>query len=433
MPAFSKIIGRGAALAWTSVAAMALATGEAWPDDLVSQTKLRLTVMNWLPMEGEFRQWDALSGELQVSDDGQLSLPVLGTVPVGQQSVNALAQDIAGRLQQKMGLLEPPEVRLEVIEQPPVYVVGAVENPGEYAFRPGLTVLQALALGGGPLRSQDISAPQERIELLSKLQILTGDIANVLARLARLEAEASGASSIAFPAEVTESAQGASITSQEQSVFTTRVGALERQRIALEELRELYKAELDVLQSRVTNLDGRITATEADLQRVATLLERGLATASQRTEMEILLGDLRSDRLDHLTAIMRVRQFLSQVGRDITGLQDTRQSEIAQALLSERATLERLRTEQTTTRKLLEELDRKLMTPGTGTGPTAATLVYTVIRAQEAGSREWTVDELAQLQPGDVVRVALQPGVQSAPSDVAGTALAVSGPARASR
>jgi polysaccharide export outer membrane protein len=429
MPGLSKVAGLGAALAWTSVAAITLATNHARADDLVSQTKLRLTVLHWLPMEGEFRRWDALSGELQVSADGQLSLPLLGAVSTEGLGADALAGDIADRLQERLGLLERPEVRLEVIEQPPIYVVGAVETPGEYTFRPGLTVLQALALGGGPLRSQDVGAPQERIELLSKLQILNGDIHNVLARLARLDAESSSAEVIAFPDEVTEAAEGPSITLHEQSLFTARVGALQRQQTALEELRELYNAEIDVLQVRVTNLDDRISATEDDLERVATLFERGLATTSQRTELEILLGDLRSDRLDHLTAIMRARQFLSQVGRDITGLQDTRRSEIAQGLLTERATLERLRTEQTTTRKLLEELDRKLMTPGTGSEQAVATLVYTVIRGGESGSIEATADELTQLQPGDVVRVAVQSSVQSRPSGMAATAMAASGPA----
>ncbi|KKB11776.1 hypothetical protein VE25_11475 [Devosia geojensis] len=424
----SKVARWGAALAWTSVAAMTLASNQVRADDLVSQTKLRLTVLHWLPMEGEFRRWDALSGELQVSADGQLSLPLLGAVSTEGLGADALADDIADRLQERMGLLERPEVRLEVIEQPPIYVVGAVESPGEYAFRPGLTVLQALALGGGPLRSQDVDAPQERIELLSRLQILNGDIHNVLARLARLEAEASGSVAITFPAEVTESAEGPSITLHEQSLFTARVGALQRQRTALEELRELYDAEIEVLQSRVTNLDDRIAATEVDLERVATLLERGLATTSQRTELEVLLGDLRSDRLDHLTAIMRARQFLSQVGRDLTGLQDTRQSEIAQGLLTERATLERLRTEQNTTRKLLEELDRKLMTPGAGAAQTAATLAYTIIRTGENGSSEARADELTQLQPGDVVRVAVQSSVQPRPSDMASAALTASDP-----
>lgn len=391
-------------LAALQCSTLALSTA-AGASELVWRTKLQLTVVQWLPIEGEFRELEALGGEFEVAANGSVSLPVLGAIDVADLAPETLAQEVATQLQGKLGLLQTPAVRVQVVGQPPIYVVGMVESPGENVFRPGLTALQALALGGGPVRDSE-QAPEDRIALLSRQRLLDADIRSVQARLARLEAEASGVDAIEFPDEL-DTAQNASLLSQEQKIFDIRVHGLERQRAALAELRELYKAESEVLASRVINLEERIAAAEADRERIVTLLSRGLATVSQRTELEMFLGDLRSDRLDHLTAQMRVQQLLSQANRDLVAIEDERQSDIANGLLAERATLARLATERLTVVRLLEELDRRLLTASTAGAPTQVR--YTIIR----GGEEQAATEMSLLEPGDVVKVSLETGAPS--------------------
>ena len=63
-----------------------------------------------------------------------------------------MASEIADRLKERIGLVESPDVSIEIIQFRPFYVVGHVEHPGEYPYRPGMNVLQALAIAGGDVR-----------------------------------------------------------------------------------------------------------------------------------------------------------------------------------------------------------------------------------------------------------------------------------------
>ena len=64
--------------------AIASASGQALADGvrLPQQTKLRVTVLQWMPMKGVYEEWTALGGEFVVSNAGTIVLPVVGTVSV---------------------------------------------------------------------------------------------------------------------------------------------------------------------------------------------------------------------------------------------------------------------------------------------------------------------------------------------------------------
>jgi polysaccharide biosynthesis/export protein len=49
----------------------------------------------------------------------------------------------------KQQILRNPVVNVEHVSLRPFYILGEVRNPGEYAFRPGTTVVSAVAMAGG--------------------------------------------------------------------------------------------------------------------------------------------------------------------------------------------------------------------------------------------------------------------------------------------
>ena len=149
-----------------SAAILTLAlSGPAFSDapPLAPQTKLRLSVVQWAPAKGTFEQWPALGGEYVVSQTGTISLPVIGTLPVGSLDNAGLAAEVAKLLQVKIGLVNKPDVTVEVVEYPPIYVVGDVTKPGEYPFRSQMTVLQALALSGGEKKPRQSWHPKNKL------------------------------------------------------------------------------------------------------------------------------------------------------------------------------------------------------------------------------------------------------------------------------
>ena len=88
-----------------------------------------------------------LSGEFEVNGEGQLSLPLIGSVHAGGKTLHQLEDDIEAKLRD--GFLKEPRVSVEVLNYRPFYILGEVNEPGSYPYVNGMTVLNAVALGGG--------------------------------------------------------------------------------------------------------------------------------------------------------------------------------------------------------------------------------------------------------------------------------------------
>lgn len=89
-----------------------------------------------------------LTNSFEIDDSGVVDLPLLGPVPAAGQTVDGLARRIASLLQER-GMLLHPSVAAEIERYRPFYILGEVNKPGQYPFRPGMTVLTAVSLAGG--------------------------------------------------------------------------------------------------------------------------------------------------------------------------------------------------------------------------------------------------------------------------------------------
>jgi polysaccharide export outer membrane protein len=89
-----------------------------------------------------------LSGTFDVDDSGMIDLPLLGLVRAAGLGTDALAAGIARGLVAG-GLILHPSVAVEVSTYRPFYILGEVNTPGQYPFRPGMTVLTAISIAGG--------------------------------------------------------------------------------------------------------------------------------------------------------------------------------------------------------------------------------------------------------------------------------------------
>ena len=90
---------------------------------------------------------DDLSGELEVDGTGAIAMPLIGTVQAGGNSVRQLEEQIAVLLSD--GYLINPRVSVEVLNYRPFYIIGEVQKPGEYPYRAGMTVINAVGIAGG--------------------------------------------------------------------------------------------------------------------------------------------------------------------------------------------------------------------------------------------------------------------------------------------
>ncbi|MGR9439567.1 polysaccharide biosynthesis/export family protein (plasmid) [Rhizobium leguminosarum] len=395
------------------ISALALLAGAVSPAladsaPLAPQTKIRLTVVQWMPSKGQFERWDAIGGEYTVSDAGEVSLPFLGSQSVGNLDNASLTNEIAKRLQAKMGLAQTPAVTIDVLDYPPIYVVGDVTTPGQYSFRPGLTVLQSLAMSGGPRRAKE-EQQTHSIQIVGELREIDHSILRSTARLARLQAEMDGANEITFDQTTDVDQQfAAGIYNEERIIFRARANALERQSRAFTELRDLLTTEISTLEEKLAGADDNIKSVEDQLVSVKSLVQKGLTISSRQMDLERLLTTYRSDKLDLVTAVMRGRQAISETTRNLEGLYDARRSEVATEAQSERASLDQFKLKRETLQKLL------IADLGSYDSVKSLTddlpLTFSVTRRNAGQINQFQASETTALAPGDVVRV-VQPHI----------------------
>jgi polysaccharide export outer membrane protein len=91
---------------------------------------------------------DSFSSNYVVSDRGTISLPLIGELAAAGHTADEVERAIATSLAEKR-ILVNPVVNVQVNQYRPFFVVGEVKNPGEYPFRPGTSVLNAISMAGG--------------------------------------------------------------------------------------------------------------------------------------------------------------------------------------------------------------------------------------------------------------------------------------------
>jgi polysaccharide biosynthesis/export protein len=88
-----------------------------------------------------------MSGEYEINSAGSVSLPLVGDIKASGQTTHQLEQVIAARMKGRVAT--NPKVSVEIASYAPFYVYGEVKKAGEFPYRIGLTVADAIATAGG--------------------------------------------------------------------------------------------------------------------------------------------------------------------------------------------------------------------------------------------------------------------------------------------
>ena len=138
---------------------------------LGAEDKVRVTVYG----EQDF------SGEFLVDSSGVLSAPFVGQIPVKGLTLREFEAAYAKKLRDAQ-ILRDPKVSAEVIGFRPIYVLGEVKKPGQYAYVSGMTVQKAVALAEGyTYRASESTAEITRaghkieVDVTAQTKVLPGD------------------------------------------------------------------------------------------------------------------------------------------------------------------------------------------------------------------------------------------------------------------
>lgn len=112
-------------------------------DDAVSGYRLGVGDKVQVTVYGE----DDLSGSFDVDGSGNVRLPLIDQVRAQGLTLKEFEQAIEAKL--RNGYLLKPRVNVSVTNYRPFSILGEVNKPGEYPYENGMTVLNAVAIGGG--------------------------------------------------------------------------------------------------------------------------------------------------------------------------------------------------------------------------------------------------------------------------------------------
>jgi protein involved in polysaccharide export with SLBB domain len=261
------------------------------------------------------QEWPDIGGEYTVTTDGLVSLPLVGDINAAGLHVKDLAQEISDRLRRRAGGAERPFAAVEIIHFRPFSILGDVQRPGEYPYRPGLTVIQAISVAGGYYR------PDGGLRLLRldrDIAIAKGEIRTLwlkqnrlVARAARLTAALAGQENVPIPPELGNEHNDAPISAiveSERAALARENDTARSEASALEDIKSLYQREIGSLRGQVEALTQEQGTIQQQLKELRALSARGLALSPTLFTLERTLSQIVNEQRSAETAIVRAEE-----------------------------------------------------------------------------------------------------------------------------
>lgn len=373
--------------------------------------KVRIKVYEWRASRDEIFEWDALNDEFTVGATGTLSLPFVGEVRVTGITTGELARSIADRLRSEMGLGRRPDTSIEIVQFRPFYIVGQVDHPGEFPYRPGLTVLQALSIAGGLPKVNDglMRLGREVISARGDLRLLSAQAAYLRARKARLEAELKQSDNFDLPRALTAHPTSASAElamQQEVLIFQVRREAFSTQMRVLVQLKEFLEKEVVSLAAQRQTEEVQAELVKKELASVSKLVDKGLATAPRQFGLERTVAQIEGDQLRVETSLLRAKQEISRTEIAMLELKNKRANEVTTELRETQAKLDELGRKSETAEQLLYEAEvtaPQLMAQRARARKVQP--IYMIMRHRGENAVELTASESTAVEPGDTIKV----------------------------
>ena len=226
------------------------------------------------------QEWPDLGGEYTVASEGFVSLPLIGNIDTVGLRLNDLAQEISNRLQRRSKGTERVLAAVEIAQYRPFSIMGDVQRPGQYPYRPGLTVVEAISVAGGYYRPELGLLRLGRDVAVANGEIRTesAKLNRLIAREARLSATLEEREDIPLPPELAKQKDDPEITAivkNEQSSFALENATRRSEQAALDNIKSLY-------QNESGSLRGQVQALKQEQDSIGTQLSKRGTVSQQR-------------------------------------------------------------------------------------------------------------------------------------------------------
>ncbi|NOG69734.1 polysaccharide biosynthesis/export family protein [Roseicella sp. DB1501] len=375
--------------------------------------RLRIAVSEWSSAGGEIRT--RLTGEFTVDSAGILSVPMLGSMPAAGRSIAELSAAISDRMQERAGLIKPPVTAIEIVQYRPFYILGFVERPGEYPFRPGMTALQAVAVAGGIFRAPNtahLRLDRDAVAARGEAELQHARLDELLVRQARVQAELEDRRIVEMPQALAGRADDpvpGRLLHQEQTALLARRDALEALIREQQELRKLAQDEEASLRDQLKAQEQRLSVVEREADEIRSLKARGLTTTAREFSIAAAAAEVEARRRALFTEILRAGQSIVRAEQAVRQLRTDRRLQLLREAEALRSQIEDATKRGQMAEQLRDEAESTAQMLGATLAAQQRAPTYLVIRQKQA---PMLASEATPLLPGDILQVISQPAPQ---------------------
>ena len=341
-----------------------------------------------------------LHRRIMIDDDGKIYFPLVGELDADGRSLAQLRQQIRDRLV-SVHAFANPDVTVGIAEYRPIYVAGDVAKPGAYAYRPGMTVRDAIALAGGagrPASSDPFDAQDRRDSLLiefARLEIHTARLRTELAGGTKLTPGGVRADAALAPVLVEFAEMEGQQLKADQDDFAN-------EKMHLARLIEATREQVSALVAEEAQQRSALAQQQQDGSRVEALARRSLVQISRVEEARRVLAAAQTQFFELKARLAQARRDSEGYARRLQKLQDQHQVDLIKQLEAATAELATVKVHLASVGERLRGAgSRALQSLGDGDAPQA----LVIFRKERDRQTHITAEEGTNLLPGDTLDI----------------------------
>jgi polysaccharide biosynthesis/export protein len=365
-----------------------------------------------------------LQRRVTVKLDGTIAFPFLGTLPVAGLTQAQLQVKVQAGLATKVFqrttggrddnvAIDADEVTATIAEYRPIYVDGDVSKPGEYPYRPQMTIRQAVAVAGGYdlIHFRAANPVLEWAGIQSEYETLWMEFAKEQAHVARLKAELAdrsefdrtSLSELPLPRPTADE-----IANIEAAQLDTHVNDQRKQKEFLQRGVAQAREEIDVLSRQQRTEEQGAQADIEELQKMVELYGKGALPSPRVTDARraVLLSSTR--KLQTLAQLMQTKRQQDDMARQLERVDEQRRIELLHELQDATVRLAQIRAQLEGVADKLQytAILKSRLANGAGYKPRIS-----LIRNSDKTRQHQDANEDSELEPGDVIEISLRSAV----------------------
>jgi len=364
-----------------------------------------------------------------VQMDGNIAVPEVGMIMVAGLTGSELQTRMQTLLptkifharlpdgREQMVVVKPDDVTAIIADYRPIYVMGDVLTPGQQAYRPLMTVRQALAVSGGfsLLRSRAAQTGPDPVDLRRDYETLWGDYTKDYFHAARIRAELQDQAD--FDKQTPQGSPlspsvGAAIAQAEAEALKIALSDFQQEQTFLVKGEKDTADQIEVLQKREQVEAEGVKADEEDLAKVTKVFEAGNLTNNRLADVRRALLLSSSEALQTSVELMRARRQQEDYVRQHERNDNQRRIGLLTDLKDTNARLADVTAK-------LHAASEKLQPTGASTQPLPIAgetiqAQITIVRKIGDESRKLSANQDTIVMPGDTVEAKFSSDLQSA-------------------